>query len=94
MGHALAIRSDKQSFFSIGIFSNKLMIWSVLIVLVLQSVITYTPVLQPIFHTEALSVTEFIAVGAASSLVFFAVEIEKVVFRRSKTEGQHLKLAA
>lgn len=84
MGHVLAIRSETRSFFSIGIFSNKLMIWSVLLVLLLQIVVTYTPVLQPIFHTKALSVTEFIAVGAASSLVFFAVEIEKKI-RRKRT---------
>lgn len=84
MGHVLAIRSETGSFFSIGIFSNKLMTWSVLLVVLLQVAVTYTTVLQPIFHTEALSVTEFIAVGAASSLVFFAVEIEKAVFRRRR----------
>ena len=82
MGHVLAIRSEKSSFFSIGIFSNKSLIGSVLIVLLLQIVITYTPFLQPVFHTEALSVKEFIIVGAASSLVFFAVEIEKIFSRR------------
>lgn len=93
MGHVLAIRSETQSFFSIGIFSNKLMIWSVFLVLVLQSVVTYTPLLQPIFHTKALSVKEFLAVGAASSLVFFAVEIEKTIFRRRKIRtGRALKL--
>lgn len=83
MGHALAIRSEKQSLFGIGIFSNKLMIWSVLMVLVLQAAITYISVLQPVFHTEALSFDEFIAVGLASSLVFFAVEIEKAIARRN-----------
>lgn len=81
MGHVLAIRSEKQSLFSIGIFSNKPLIGSVLIVLLLQIVITYTPLFQPIFHTEALTLKEFIIVGAASSLVFFAVEIEKAIFR-------------
>jgi len=91
MGHVLAIRSENQSLFDIGIFSNKPMIWSVLIVLLLQFVVTYTPLLQPVFHTDTLSATEFIVVGAASSLVFFAVEIEKAISRsrRSRTGGQH-----
>ena len=71
----------------VGIFSNKLMIWSVLIVLLLQFAITYTPLLQPVFHTEALTLNEFILVGAASSLVFFAVEIEKVISRRRSRFG-------
>ncbi len=82
MGHVLAIRSEKQSLFSIGIFSNKPLIGAVLIALLLQFVITYTPFLQPIFQTESLSLYEFVIVGAASSLVFFAVEIEKIVSRR------------
>lgn len=82
MGHVLAIRSEKQSLFSIGIFSNKPLTGAVMIALLLQFVITYTPFLQPIFQTESLSLYEFLIVGAASSLVFFAVEIEKIVSRR------------
>lgn len=84
MGHVLAIRSETQSFFSIGMFSNKPLIGAVLIALLLQFVITYTPFLQPIFQTEALTLNEFLLVGAASSLVFFAVEIEKILSRRRK----------
>jgi Ca2+-transporting ATPase len=88
MGHVLAIRSEKQSLFQIGIFSNKPLIGAVLITMLLQIVITYTSFLQPIFQTEALTLNEFLLVGSASSLVFFAVEIEKVIFRKRK-EAQH-----
>jgi Ca2+-transporting ATPase len=83
LGHVLAIRSEKQSFFGVGFFSNKLLIVAVLITLLLQFVVTFTPFLQPIFQTEALTLNEFILVGAASSLVFFAVEIEKTISRRN-----------
>jgi Ca2+-transporting ATPase len=89
MGHVLAIRSENQSLFSVGIFSNKPLIGSVLIALLLQFVITYVPFLQPIFQTEALTLNEFLLVGAASSLVFFAVEIEKIISRR---KGKNTKL--
>jgi len=82
MGHVLVIRSERHSVFTIGIFSNRLMTWSVLIVLLLQLAITYVPFLQNILHTEPLTLKEFIIVGFASSLVFFAVEIEKAIFRR------------
>lgn len=81
MGHVLAIRSEKQSLFSIGIFSNKPLIGSVLIALLLQVALTYIPFLQKIFKTEALSLTEFILVGAASSLVFIFVEFDKLFAR-------------
>ena len=82
MGHVLAIRSEKRSFFGSGIFSNKLLIASVLLALALQVIITYVPALNPIFQTEALTLKEFIVVGVLSSLVFFAVELEKLIFRR------------
>ena len=82
MGHVLAIRSETQSFFRIGMFSNKPLIGAVLIAFLLQFVITYTPFLQPIFQTEALTLNEFLLVGALSSIVFFAVEIEKIISGR------------
>lgn len=82
MGHVLAIRSEKQSLFSVGLFSNKPLLGAVSIAFLLQFVITFTPILQPIFHTESLSLREFMIVGVASSLVFFAVEMEKVFSRR------------
>jgi Ca2+-transporting ATPase len=84
MGHVLAIRSEKQSLFGVGIFSNKPLIGAVLLTLLLQFIITYVPVFQPIFKTEALSMGEFLLVGAASSMVFIAVEIEKFISRRKK----------
>lgn len=82
MGHVLAIRSEKHSLFSIRIFSNKPLLGAVIIALLLQLAITYVPFFQPIFKTEALALNEFLLVGAASSLVFFAVEIEKKISRR------------
>jgi P-type Ca2+ transporter type 2C len=86
LGHVLAIRSEKQSLFSQGIFSNKPLLGAVLIGCILQFAITYIPFLQPIFKTEALTLNEFILVGAASSIVFFAVEIEKFISRKRKSK--------
>jgi Ca2+-transporting ATPase len=82
LGHVLAIRSENQSLFSIGAFSNKPLIVAVLLALLLQLLITYIPFLQPIFQTESLTINEFVLVVAASSIVFFAVEIEKLVSRK------------
>ena len=82
MGHVLAIRSKNQSFFSSGVFSNKPLIVAVITAFLLQFLVTYTPFFQSIFKTEALTLNEFIIVAAASSLVFIAVEIEKVLFKK------------
>ena len=86
LGHVLAIRSENQSLFSSGIFSNKPLIGAVILALLLQLVITYTAFLQPIFKTESLTLNEFILVGAASSIVFFAVEIEKLIRRKRQSK--------
>lgn len=88
MGHLLAIRTENNFFIGVGMFSNKPLIAAVFLVLILQIVITYVPFLQQIFHTEALTVNEFIVVAVLSVLVFFVVEIEKA-FRRRKENKQN-----
>ncbi len=82
MAHVLAIRSEKQSLFTIGVFSNLPLILSVSLAVILQVAITYVPFLQPIFKTKALTAGEFAAVVVACSIVFFAVETEKFIRRR------------
>lgn len=82
MGHVLAIRSMRQSFFTSGIFSNKALIGAVVIAAALQLAVTYLPFLQPVFQTETLTLQELVIVTGLSSLVFFAVEIEKLISRK------------
>ncbi len=83
MAHVMAIRSERESLFTIGIFSNRPLIGSVILAMILQAALTYLPFLQSIFYTEALSLFEFLGVAAASSIIFFAVETEKLI-RRTK----------
>jgi Ca2+-transporting ATPase len=82
MGHVLAIRSERQSFFSQGLFSNKPLFAAVLLTIGLQMAVLYVPVLQPIFKTEALSPDELLFCLGLSTIVFFVVEIEKWMRRR------------
>ena len=82
MGHVLAIRSEKESFFSQGLFSNKPLAGAFLLTFTLQMATIYVPQLQPIFKTEALSLFELSITLVASSLVFIAVEFEKWLKRR------------
>jgi len=82
MGHVLAIRSDRESLFSMGIFSNPLLFASVALTFLLQLATIYVPFLQPVFRTEALSLQELLICLALSSVVFLAVEAEKWLIRR------------
>lgn len=86
MGNALAIRSNIDSLFSIGIFSNRLMVLAVALTFVLQLMLIYVPFLQRFFGTEALDARDLIIALAISSIVFIAVEIEKWI-RRRRGEG-------
>jgi len=79
MGSVLASRSESQSLLQIGLFSNRPLLLAVIMVFIMQLMITYIPILQPVFHTESLSMEEFIIVGFASSIVFICAEVYKVI---------------
>ena len=82
MGHVLAIRSERESLFRLGLFSNKSLLGAVLLTFVLQMATIYVPVLNPVFKTAPLSAGELLITLFLSSVVFIAVEIEKWWFRR------------
>ena len=82
MGHVLAIRSDRESVFTQGVFSNKPLIGALLLTFALQMATIYVPVLNPIFKTEPLTLPELGFTLLLSTVVFLAVEVEKAVKRR------------
>jgi Ca2+-transporting ATPase len=82
LGHVLAIRSEKESLFKMGIFSNKYLFGAVVLTFILQMATIYVPFLNRIFKTEPLTWSELTFTLILSSAVFFAVEIEKLVRRR------------
>jgi Ca2+-transporting ATPase len=83
LGHVMAIRSEKESLFSMGILSNKPLAVAVVVTFLLQMATIYVPALNPIFKTEPLSMSELVLCLVLSSVVFFAVEFEKWLIRHS-----------
>lgn len=81
MGNALATRSARDSLFQIGVFTNLALIGSVGLTFALQMAVIYWPPLQGIFRTTALSVTELVLCLALSTVVFWAVEMQKLLLR-------------
>ncbi len=84
MGNALAIRSNTESVFSIGFFTNRTMIGAVLLTFVLQLALLYIPFLQTIFDTQPLNARDLGIAIAASAIVFVVVEIDKWIGRLRK----------
>ena len=83
MGHVLAIRSETESVFSQGLLSNKPLIGAFTLTFAMQMATIYIPFLQPIFKTEALTISELFFTLLLSSIVFIAVEFEKMWKRRN-----------
>lgn len=82
MGNVLALRSEKESLFSQGLFSNLPLLGAFLLTIALQLSTIYVPFLNPIFKTAPLTLRELLITFGLSSIVFFAVEVEKLIKRR------------
>ena len=82
LGHVLAIRSERESLWRIGLASNPMLLGAVALTFALQMAVLYVPWLQPIFETAALGAGELAACIALSAVVFVGVEVEKALVRR------------
>jgi Ca2+-transporting ATPase len=87
LGHVLAIRSERDSIFKQGLFSNLPLLASVVLTLFLQLATLYLPALNGVFKTEPLSAGELAFCLAVSTVGFLAVEGEKLLVRRGLLYG-------
>jgi Ca2+-transporting ATPase len=77
----LALRSERRSFFSLGLRSNPFLSLTVVGTLAVQIAVIYWPPMRRVLHIGALSATDLLVVLAASTIVFWAVELEKLIRR-------------
>ncbi len=82
MGNVMAVRSNRDSLFRIGVFSNRPLLGAVLLTFGLQLAVVYWPPLQNVFQTAPLSAMDLLLCIALSSVVFWAVEAQKLLKRR------------
>ncbi len=81
LGHVMAIRSERESLFAIGIASNPRLLAAVAFTVLLQLATIYLPLFNAWFKTEPLSAGELAACLVLSSVVLLAVEVEKCLLR-------------
>jgi Ca2+-transporting ATPase len=81
LGHAMAVRSERDSLFAQGLRSNTPLLGAVAGTLVVQIALLYWGPSQRLLDVEALSGPDLALVLAASTVVFWAVEAEKLVRR-------------
>ncbi|MDP2211628.1 MAG: HAD-IC family P-type ATPase, partial [Candidatus Aquicultor sp.] len=85
MAVAMAVRSERDSLFQIGVFSNKPLTGAILLTCALQAAIVYVPFLNPIFKTVPLSFTELAVTFSLSAVALVAVEAGKLYGKKSIT---------
>ncbi len=91
-GNVLACRTSKQSTFKASLKTNKWIIFGIISQISILSLLVYLPVMQHIFTTTALTLSDWAFLVSLAVIVVFAEEIRKFFSRRfSKTNVETLK---
>lgn len=85
MFNAFNWRSDRYSIFSLGLFTNKPLVYAVLITVILQLMVIYVPFLQTAFRTVPLSLSEWGVVLALASTTLISMELVKYFSGKSSS---------
>jgi len=87
MATVLAVRSERDSLFRIGLLTNKPLLGAVALMVVLQLAVVYVPFLQGFLMTTALSAGDLALSLALSTVAFWSVELEKWLIRLRESAG-------
>jgi Ca2+-transporting ATPase len=85
--NVLNCRSFEESLFRIGPWSNRYVLYSLGALFAAHLMILYVPLLQKIFHTTALSASDWLFCLLAAVSIFLVYEAIKLV-RRAETAGE------
>jgi len=87
LAQSLAVRSERDSLFAIGVSSNPALLGAVALTALLQLAVIYLPAANTIFKTQPLTGFELALCISAGLAVLLAVEFEKWLIRRSGIYG-------
>ncbi|MDI6618936.1 MAG: cation-transporting P-type ATPase [Clostridiales bacterium] len=82
VGMVLNCRTEKQSVFKVGLFSNKRVMLGIAFEIVLISLIIYAPFMHAIFQTASIGIREWVFLIFLPPLILLLEEIRKAVSRR------------
>ncbi|MGB9939225.1 calcium-transporting P-type ATPase, PMR1-type [Methanosarcina sp.] len=77
MFNAFNWRSERYSIFSLGIFTNRSLIYAVLSTIILQLAAIYIPIMQTAFRTVPLSLSDWAMIIPLASTTLIAMEFTK-----------------
>lgn len=82
--HAFNCRSQTESVFKLGIFSNLALVYAFILSFLLLMAAAYVPFLQNIFKTEPLLGTHWLLVILLSSFPLWAMEMLKIINKKTR----------
>jgi len=82
VGNGFACRTERESLFKVGLFSNMWLVYAELVGIGIMAVISYVPFAQSIFKTGPLSALDWAILAVAAVSVFLAEEARKWFARR------------
>ncbi|MBI4825257.1 MAG: cation-transporting P-type ATPase [Nitrospirae bacterium] len=82
IGNVFACRSSKESVFSIGVFSNRLIMFGIMLEIILSAFIIYNPIANKIFGTAPPGQKILLALIPFGIGLFLAEELRKFYVRR------------
>ncbi len=82
VGTAFAARTERASLRSVGVFTNRMLLWGIAFELVFLAALVYVPFLQDVFGTAALGPTELAILATFPFVVWGADELRRYLMRR------------
>ncbi|HEU0246756.1 MAG TPA: cation-transporting P-type ATPase [Gaiellaceae bacterium] len=82
VGAGMAMRTNRRSVFSIGLFSNRFLLVAIAFELGLAAALIYVPGLNSAFHQAPIGLPEWLYLATVPFVVFGAEEARKAVVRR------------
>jgi len=79
--NSFAVRTEEQSIVRVGIFSNKPLVFAGLFGIAFVSCVSYVPVLQSVFNTAPLRLSDWLVLIAMGAFLLGAEETRKAILR-------------
>jgi magnesium-transporting ATPase (P-type) len=87
IGNAFAQRTNRESVFKIGFFSNKYLLWGILAEGIIINILIYVQPFQRVFQHGPLGLLDWAFLLSLIPLLFVADEIRKYILRRRSPQA-------
>lgn len=88
IGNAFAQRTNRESIFKVGLFSNRFLIWGIIVEVIAINILIYVQPFQRIFEHGPLNAADWLFLAALVPVLLVADEIRKWFVRRKERTAE------